>query len=95
MYRFQIIIFLLLNWLDVVFTAFVILHGGREVMPITGFAIANFGLNGLIIFKILVCMGTILFLQTFDMLRLFKYINILMTIICFIGILSILTIMCT
>lgn len=91
-YRLQVGIFLLVNWFDVVFTAYIVMHGGLELMPIAQFFIVNFGLDGLIAFKTLATLGVLLLLDTLGMGRLLMYINIIMCIVCFTGLLSVLTI---
>ena len=85
-------LFLFLNWIDVVLTCYVILHGGIEVMPMAGFVIAEFGLIGFVIFKALASLSAVLVLNDIGQLRLIKYINALMFIVCFVNMISVTTI---
>ncbi len=91
-YKSSILLFLFLNWFDVVFTTYIVLHDGIEVMPVANYMIMHFGIVGLIMFKVLTCWAVVLFLHNIDMLRLFRPINILMGIICAFGLTSVLTI---
>ena len=83
------ILFILLNFLDWLITCIILSYGGIEVMPISKYIINNFGLPGLLIFKVLVSIAIIYLLNIFNMHRLYILLNTSLAIICGFGLITV------
>lgn len=82
------ILFIVFNLLDWLITCNIILHGGIEVMPIAWYIIENYGLLGLLLFKMLTTIIVVSLLHKFKFDRLLLHLNIIMAIICLWGIVA-------
>lgn len=78
----NILYFIILNILDVLMTSYIVANGGVELMPLARSIILHFAMPGLILYKIVMMVSTIVTLVAAKKTHLMSKINLAMLAIC-------------